>query len=190
VGPHALAAADLNGDGRPDLAVTSSLNNDVSVRINLGDGTLAPAVSYTAGKKPSSLAAADLNDDGRLDLAIANTGSNDVTRLLNLGDGTFVVGSPITSVASPSFIAAADLTGDGAPDLVIASQANDSVGVLHNLGSSLFAPAVNYAAGYGPYLFGPASIVAADLNADGSTDLAITNVSRDNVTVLLNTCLF
>ena len=70
--PSSLAAADLNGDGKKDLAVTTS----DGVAILLGDGAgrfasaLGSPVEITGDV--SSIASADLNGDGSTDLVVAN----------------------------------------------------------------------------------------------------------------------
>jgi hypothetical protein len=53
-------------------------------------------------------------------------------------------------------------------------------GTVHSA-DPLFAPAVNYAVGEGPY-----SVFSIDLDGDGDNDLATANVHTDNVSVLLN----
>ena len=47
-----------------------------------------------------------------------------------------------------------------------------------------FSPATNYAVGADPF-----SVAIGDLNADGKPDLAVTNQSSDNVSILLNTAV-
>ncbi|PYL01436.1 MAG: VCBS repeat-containing protein [Verrucomicrobia bacterium] len=79
-----VAVGDLNGDGKPDLAVASYFANDVSLLLGNGDGTFQPAVNYGAGVYPQSVSVADFNGDGKADLAIANSGSGNVTVLLNI----------------------------------------------------------------------------------------------------------
>ena len=82
--PYAVAAVDLNGDGKPDLAVVNASSNSVGVLLNNGSGAFAPAGSYVIGVDPDGIAVADLNSDGRQDLVVANPGSNDVSVLLNV----------------------------------------------------------------------------------------------------------
>ncbi len=48
-----LAAIDTTGDGSPDLVITNALSGQVSVLLNQGNGTFAPAVPYRAGISPS-----------------------------------------------------------------------------------------------------------------------------------------
>ena len=81
--------ADLNGDGKPDLATANVDDNTASVFLNRGDGGFEPRRDYLAGAGPRWVAIGDLNNDGRPDLVTANTGSLRVSVLLNKGDGNF-----------------------------------------------------------------------------------------------------
>lgn len=77
------ASADLDGDGKLDLAVTIQQANRMSVLLGNGDGTFAPRIDHPVGTTPVALATADLDDDGRPDLAVANLGGASVSVLLN-----------------------------------------------------------------------------------------------------------
>ncbi len=84
--PYRVAIADLNADGRPDLAVVNYFSNTVSVLLGNGDGTFGPRADFGTGSYPISEAIADLNGDRRPDLAVANYASNTVSVLLGNGD--------------------------------------------------------------------------------------------------------
>jgi hypothetical protein len=58
-----ITAADLNGDGRPDLALSEAGN--LAVMLNRGDGTFEAPLWFGYG---DAAAAADFNLDGRIDL--------------------------------------------------------------------------------------------------------------------------
>ena len=79
-----MAIGDLDGDGHADLAVANQNSDDVSVLLNLGQGTFAPAVAYPAGNWPYSVAIGDLDGDGHADLAVANQSSDDVSVVLSM----------------------------------------------------------------------------------------------------------
>src|SRR5438045_2026032 len=49
VSQDGVAAGDLNGDGKADLAVVHSIDSTVNVLINKGNGTFAAAVKYPTG---------------------------------------------------------------------------------------------------------------------------------------------
>ena len=49
LGPSHIAEGDLNGDGKPDLVVSNTLSNTISVFLGNGDGTFqAPGSSTSA----------------------------------------------------------------------------------------------------------------------------------------------
>ena len=93
--PNSVATGDLNGDGKPDLAVGSV--QFVSIRLGTGNGAFGAAVNYSRrGWYPYSVAIGDVNGDGKPDLAIAN-GNASVSILLGNGNGTF--GAPVSYAA-------------------------------------------------------------------------------------------
>jgi hypothetical protein len=70
--PASVTVADVNGDGRLDLAVANASGRTVSVLLGNGNGTFQAARSFATGMGPYSVSVGDLNGDGRIDLATAN----------------------------------------------------------------------------------------------------------------------
>jgi hypothetical protein len=105
VGDHLINAAigDFNGDGRLDVAVSSSgnaendstIDNRVIVLYNQGGGpgaiSLQAGVTLTAGANPIGLVSADLNNDGRADLVSANQASDNVSVFLGQTRYAYIV---------------------------------------------------------------------------------------------------
>ncbi|MSP60829.1 MAG: VCBS repeat-containing protein [Myxococcales bacterium] len=82
--PVALASADFDRDGRPDVAATCVA--DQAVVLLLGSkGGLRRTLPCKTGEFPSAVVAGDWNGDGKPDLATANYSSGDVSVLLNQG---------------------------------------------------------------------------------------------------------
>src|SRR5205814_1845663 len=75
--PLSAAVADINGDGRLDLAVANYGNpsvgdlGNVVVLLGNGDGTFQPALPFTVGTNPESVVVGDFNRDGKLDRTAA-----------------------------------------------------------------------------------------------------------------------
>jgi hypothetical protein len=193
-----LAVADLNGDGKPDVAVTDQTDNTVSVLLNTtAAGAAAPSFAaqqtFPTGAAPKSIAVVDVNGDGKPDLAVTNSGDNTVSVLVN----TTVTGAATVSFApqqtfatgaKPYSVAVADLNGDGQPDLVVANYSAKTLSVLLNT-TVVGAAAINPDFPAAPALAtggAPSSVVAGDLNGDGLPDLVTTNLSDNTVSVLAN----
>jgi Bacterial Ig-like domain (group 3)/FG-GAP-like repeat len=100
-GTYAVTA-DFNGDGLPDVAMSSIdyPNGNLSVMLGEGTGTLQTAVTYPIGAYAYPLAVADFNGDGAPDVAVPSNGLSETSIVveLNLG-GTFVT---LTSSDNPS----------------------------------------------------------------------------------------
>lgn len=178
---HSLANADLNGDGKLDLAVANAGSNSVSVLFGNGDGTFQPATNYGVGDEPKAVMAGDLNGDGKIDLATCSQGDGKISILINNGDGTYKPAVNYTGTTGAHELALADLDGDGDLDIAECGWGASLVRTLFNNGSGVFSGAKDYAVGSQPH-----SVVAKDLNGDGKPDLAVADLSSSNLAVLIN----
>lgn len=121
-----FSAADVNGDGRPDLIASYIGVNGWSVAVKLanGDGTFASPVlwSLTGNWSGFNFSTADVNGDGRADLAASYIGVNgwSVAFAMSRGDGSFTSVNTWFSAGNWSGFAftAADVNGDGCADLI------------------------------------------------------------------------
>ena len=195
--PCSVSVGDLNGDGKPDLAIANFNSASVSVLLNTTapgatTPTYSPEAQFATKTSPRSVSIGDLNNDGKPDLAIANFISDSVSVLLNTtaaGATTPNYINQITFAAGrrPGSVSIGDLNGDGKPDLAIACEGSDGVSVLLSTRAAgevipTFASPSTFATGSDPY-----SVSIGDLSGDGKPDLAVANFYTDSVSVLLNT---
>jgi hypothetical protein len=180
--PFAITSCDLNGDGRPDLATANQGSGSVSVLLNLGGGTFAPAVEYRIGASAYDVECADLDGDRHPDLILGAQGA--VYVLWNGGNGTFFVASPYSPGGTS--VAWGDMDCDEYVDLVVADRIG-TVTVLRNVGGRRFSAGDTFTVGADPR-----AIVVADFGPGApprspfGVDVATANTNSSTVSVVLN----
>ncbi len=189
--PNSLSIGDLDGDGRPDLAVLNRGDNTISILKNTsiaGTISFATKVDYVTGKSPFSVSIGDMDGDGKPDLAVANRADNTVSVLKNTSiAGTISFAAKVDYVTGkyPYSVSIGDVDGDGKPDLAVANRSDNTVSVLKNTGTAgivSFAAKVDYATGTSPY-----SVLIGDMDGDGKPDMAVANIEANTVSVFKNT---
>jgi hypothetical protein len=167
--PESVVAADVNGDGHPDLVVGNQADSgspELSVLLGNGDGTFQAPRNSPITQAPAFLVTGDFNNDGIPDLALCDGYSLAV--LLGNGDGTFQPAVPYHTDGSPGWLIPGDFNGDGQLDLAVTTSAGSGqISVLLGNGDGTFKPAVNSATPPGQ-----GALAMADFNGDGIPDLA------------------
>jgi uncharacterized protein (TIGR03437 family) len=174
-------AADFDGDGNVDLAVSEVSANQIAIFRGNGDGTFTASSGF-AVSNPISLAIADFNNDGIPDIACVTgsvqSGSTFVGRvniLIGSGSGTFTSSASIDIPSAP-LMTAGDFDGDGNADLAVTGgrQGNGDIRILWGKGDGTFSVAV---LGKVQFIESQYSMATGDFNGDGIDDFAIDLVS-------------
>jgi hypothetical protein len=207
-GTVAIAAADLNGDKKIDLAVVSQ--NTIRIVLGNGQGGFGPPQSYEAtGDFADGVAIADVNRDGKPDVIVSSQdhflpnilrGMVDV--FVGNGDGTFQATERYDSGGLHGFdVISADVNGDQKPDLITANQCGDqhctlpgTIGVLLN--QSVWATTTALTSSPNPSVLGsPVTLTATVVSAgtipptgmvnfkNGATAFASAKLSNGTATV-------
>ncbi len=181
----ALAAADMNEDGRLDLVIgtRASSNPQVIIQTANGDGTFTFASAQSAGGRVWMLNVGDMNGDGHDDVATAN--SNNSTGSILLGDGNGNLAAPITTPTDPFTLATdvGDIDGDGDLDWITSSFSGDWHLFLNN-GQGSFT---HYQAF--PPTDAASCALMLDMNNDGVLDLGLIDEIADEVQLMHNGAL-
>ena len=162
---YQLVAADVNGDGRPDLIMSDGYV--VSVQNNLGGRVFGKETHLLAGMGINSISAGDVNKDGYTDLVIAN-------------GGTVIANPAISSLTTP---ASGDVTTGGITVLLNRIKTRTVSGIPTTVVFTTSTPSTIY---FGQVVSGSAWVTASDGSTptgtisffDGTTNICTVAVTQ------------
>jgi hypothetical protein len=168
---RAVATADFDSDGHPDLAVANADASTVTVVLKAGRGGPGIINNYAVGEFPLTVATGDFTGDGKPDIISVGDGDGILTLLRNNGFGGFVPTGTFNS--GPAIdMAVGDFNNNGTLDVAVAL--GSGVSILFGNGQGSFSAPTFFQA--------PANkIIAADFNNDGKLDLAMVDSSTTQI---------
>lgn len=175
--PQAVATADFNEDGRPDLAIAGTFS--VFILLGNGDGTFAPAPGspipvpsppFDDFNSPYAgpLLVGDFNNSGHAGLAVGLFENQAAAILFGNGNGAFTNSGTLANARGMPLMsmAAADFNGDGSLDLLALGAVNGvSPVALLGYGHGAFNVVLQNFEIVG------SSLAAGDFNRDGKLDV-------------------
>jgi len=163
--PTALAAADVTGDGIPDLLSGSSSSSQLLLHTGLGDGRYASGAGIGTSDTSLALTTGDFDEDGHVDVATANL-DRTVTILSLEGSGRVGASTTLIAGGGPTDITSADLNGDGHLDLVVVNSESRNASVILGRGGAGFER--GRFTNIGDF---PVDALVADVTEDGRPDI-------------------
>ena len=175
-----IRIADLNHDGRMDVAGIGWGTGSVSVLFQGPSGQLAAPVSYAVTHGGyDDLETGDVNSDGLADLVVMSGQGlvPNVGVLRQMAGGGFSapayasVGGQVSSSTLARGVAVGDVTGDGRADVIVSYGGNVprcGLGIFAQDGAGALLPSVTL-----PTRDIPEAVEAADVNGDGRKDILV-----------------
>ena len=186
---YSIAIGDLNGDGKPDIAVTNGFDYTISVFRNTStSGTISfdVPVNYAAGSYPNSVSIGDLDGDGKPDLVVTNYYTSSISVFRNTGAGgtiSFDAKVDFPTADYPNGVSIGDLDVDGKPDIVVVNNSNYTISILKNIST---AGTISFASRKDYWTAAPGNVAIGDLDGDGKPDLVVSNQYDNFASVFQN----
>lgn len=187
-GAESAQLADVDGDGRLDIAVASfgqlTIFRNLSTldNIHFSEGQIFTVNS--SSQSAFSLETDDLDNDGKPDFALNNNGTVLVFRNTST-IGNIALSSPATFIANGSTdsqeLKIGDIDEDGKADICVVNSLSHTLCVLRNVsgaGTISFDNALSVSTGNDSY---PRGLAISDIDGDGKPDVSIADYYLDRL---------
>jgi hypothetical protein len=167
--PVHIQLDDLDGDDKPDIAVSNATSKTLSIfRNTSSSGTIAldAKVDYTANGTPTNLSIADMDGDTKPEIVLGDAANSSFTVFKNNSTSGAISFTGITIAADmrATYIAINDFDGDGKNDVAITDINSNAIEVFRNI-------------------IGEPEITSfTPTEGDGTTTVTITGKNFNNVT--------
>jgi hypothetical protein len=142
-GPVSTAAADIDGDQLPDLAVAYAGSNEVMVLRTTTTFDFNRQYSYALPASPRRVLLADLNNDARPELLVVTADNNLLVYQHSGAGNAFAYASTpplvLATGVNPSLLQVADLDGDRRPDVLVGCAGDNTVHTYLNRSGTVSA---------------------------------------------------
>ncbi len=186
---NVVGICDIDGDGKPDIAMGNAGNNSIYFYLNTSTpGTISFALPVILSNSAASgLAFADFGGDGRPDLAAVNYTDSVAVYKNNSTPGNISFGPKVNAGGGGimSCVITGDFNSDGKQDMATGEYNNNRLVVFKNTGSggvAAFGERTFYAANNYPL-----KLATGDFNEDGRLDIALTCSNGSKISLYKNT---
>jgi alpha-tubulin suppressor-like RCC1 family protein len=198
---ESVAVGDLDGDGKPDLAVADSsgfisLFRNNCTPGNISAGTFDARADLPAQSGSLNVVMGDLDGDGRPELIASAYLPQTMSVYRNLSTpgslntNSFAAPVDYALAGRGHTIALGDINGDGKPDIAEVTELASALSLFQNIGAGGFtntslATRVDYATGWNAW-----GVSVGDLDGDGRPDAVFGNVYDNTLTLYKNVIPF
>jgi hypothetical protein len=180
-----VALADLNGDGKLDIVVSSDYSGSYYISVyqnisSIGNIAFASPIDIATGTNSGYPVVADVDGDGKPDILGTNYGSSRIFIIQNVGEKGAITSASLAaqvnfSVGSGvSFPCVGDFDGDGKLDVAVNDYVGGVIKVFRNIGT---VGLINTNTLASPVSFATTSqtnlLRAVDIDGDGKLDLVV-----------------